>query len=350
MSKEGYWVYDEDEKDYILVPYDELDPELLEKLRSVPPTGGFCYSAHDFINLPLSIAPFYISHGWLPRQGKALIYAPAKAGKSYLSLQLARAIGSGQEFLGMPTTQGRVLYLQFEMGLEILQSRMKETGQDYDNVFVDTSFSMKLDKDSEQKYLKAAMLAIRPDVLILDPLRPVISGDENEAKDMGILVDFLDEIIEEFNCSILVIHHAGKDIQRGSRGSSVFEGWVDAYIAMKKISKKGEPLRCEIEPVSLRHAAPAEPMQVELGKDFEFHLYEPAQKETAIDKVITWAEQEGTFTSGEIHNAGLGSRNPVQDALNELIAKGCIEKTKRGVYNFVKQHHKEKEDVTETSI
>src|SRR4030042_841248 len=116
--------------------YDELDSDLYPQLWH--PTGKFSYEAGNFMHLPLPEVPYYIKE-WLPKQGKAEIYGQAKAGKSFMCLQIARCIGSGEPFLGIPTEQGRVLYLQFELGVGALQNRMRLTGQHYENVYVGTT-------------------------------------------------------------------------------------------------------------------------------------------------------------------------------------------------------------------
>lgn len=337
MPKHGYIsVWDEEAGENILVSYDQLDPELAEKLRMVAPLGGFCYSAEDFVDLPLTPAPYYIGQGILPKQGKIEIFAPPKSGKSFLCLQLARCVGAGEPFLGIPTKPAHVLYLQFELGLEVLQKRMKDTGQDYPNVYVGTSFSMKLDKRSGQEDLIKAMDATRPSVLILDPFREIFSGDENTAQDVGVFLDFIDDIIDGYQCSIVIIHHSGKDVKKGGRGSSVLEGWVDSYIEMKKKSKKGEPLRIDFCPLSLRHAqVPAEPISAQMV-DYEFVvLGEDEKPMLIIDKVRKYSEYNDEFKSSDIMAANLGTRAPVQAALNQLIKEGLLERVKTGWYRKI---------------
>ena len=338
MTKHGYIpIFDEESGENVLVSYDQLDSVLVEKLKMVAPVGGFCYAADDFVELPLTHAPYYLGGGWLPKQGKAEIFAPSKSGKSFLCLQLARCIGAGEPFLGMPTKQGKVLYLQFELAVEALQKRMKDSRQDYSNVFVGTTFAMKLDKKQGQEDFIKAMDAVRPDVVLLDPLYKMFAGDENEAKDVEVLIDFLDDVIDGYNCSILLTHHSGKDFKKGGRGSSVIEGWVDSYIEMKRTSKKGEPLRIRLSPLLLRHAElPPDSIFGELV-DSEFILVGEEEKpKLIIDKVREYSEHHEEFKSAEIMEASIGSRAPVQAALNKLIQQGIVERTKPGLYRRCK--------------
>jgi len=225
MPRDGIWIYDEVTGEPYLLPYDEIDEDVLPKLWK--PVGGFCYKADSFVRLALPEVPFYLK-GWMPKQGKMEIYGQPKSGKSFLSLQLARCIGRGEPFLGMETRKSVVLYLQFELGIEILQGRMKDTGQIYDNVYVGTTFAMKLDTSAGQNLLLKAMDGVKPDVLIVDPFYKIIQGDENEAHDVRVITDFLDDVLEAYKCSVLILHHTGKDISKGGRGSRVLQDRVSS--------------------------------------------------------------------------------------------------------------------------
>jgi len=326
MSRDGIWLTDPATGSPTYYDYAELDPDVLPQLWK--PVGGFCYPASSFLRLPLPEVPFYL-RGWLPKQGKAMLYGQAKAGKSFLSIQLAQRISCGDDFLTIPTEKASVLYLQFELGEGVLQARMKSTGQNYDNVYVGTTFSMKLDKSAGQEQLLNAVSAINPNVVILDPFYKLISGDENESHDVLTILNFLDDVIALYNCSIFIIHHAGKDLERGGRGSSVLEGWVDACLEMKRTSKKGEPLRCEIVPKVLRHAGlPPEATAIELNSQFEFELQAKEKKLTVYDKVLQRLNKDGSVTAGELIRAGnTGKRKAIYEALSRLVEDGMAEKS-----------------------
>lgn len=328
MPKEGIWIEDEETKQPTFVYYEDLDPDILGQLWK--PVGGFCYGAHEFARLRLPSVPFYIKD-WLPKQGKAVLYAPPKTGKSFLCLQIGDSIGSGVDLLGLPVTQGTVLYIQFELGAEILQGRIHSTGQDYENVYVGTTFTMKLDRDAGQRLLWDALEAVKPNVLILDPFYKTLQGDENESSDVRKITDFLDSVIEGFNCSILVIHHPGKDITRGGRGSSVLEDWVDSYIEMRKLSKNGEHLRVKITPKLLRHAElPPEPIEAEM-RDFVFERVDATPTVRQMVEAYIKIQAE-TTTPKDLFEAGIGSQKSVYDALKTLVRDGVVVKVGRGEY------------------
>lgn len=329
MGKEGTWLIDPETNQAEFFYWDELDAEQLGAFLA--PVGGFCYEASRFQRLPLPPVPYYIKD-WLPMQGKALIYAPPKSGKTFLSTQIARCIGSGEPLLGIPTSPGRVLMLQFEMGMEVWQARINSTGQSYENVYVGTNFSLKIDTHAGQAILINALKAVEPQVLILDPLYKSMSKDENETKDMRDICDFLDSLIEAFKCSILLIHHSGKDTSRGARGSSVIDDWVDSCIRMKKTSKNGDCLTAELSPQLLRHAPLLdEPIKIILDH-FEFALAE--QDNTLADRIMAFSEL-GEFSPKDILETGVCQSTTLYKTLAQLVEQELLTKTKRGRYDRV---------------
>ena len=320
MPRDGTFLVDEN-GERTWYPYDEMDAELLPALWK--PAVGFVYDANVFTHLELPDVPFYLKD-WLPKHGKMEVYAPPKSGKSFFAVQLAQSIGAGKMFLGMPTTQGRVLYIQSELGLSVLQDRMKSTGQDYDNVYVGTSFSLKLDTDHGQKRIEEIMKVVLPDVVIFDPLYKMLTGDENAATDMRTITDYIDDVlIEAFKASVVIIHHPGKDVSRGGRGSSLIDDWVDSLIEMRRTSKPSEPLTSKLTPKLLRHAtAGLEPIELVL-QGGEFTIGEPEQ--TLYDVLAEFIKEKGRIvTRAEVFSLGVGSQNTIYAALHQLQDNGKI--------------------------
>jgi KaiC/GvpD/RAD55 family RecA-like ATPase len=335
MSREGIFITNEAGEE-VFVYYDELDEDAIQQLCK--PIVGFCFDANTFKRMPLARVPFYVQD-WLPKQGKVLIYGQAKAGKSYLAVQLARCVGSGLPFLGIPTMAGRVLYLQFELGAEVLQGRLKASRQDHKNVVVGTTFSLKLDTAPGKKTLYEMVEGVAPNVLILDPLYKTIRGEENESHDMLIICDLLDELMDAYSkqtgMSVVIMHHTGKDLSKGARGSSVLEDWADTVIEQRRISKQGEALRVRLTPKLMRHAAsPPEPIEAELA-DSEFALRDP--KKTIRDEVAEYLRgmQDISVSAKTIIDAGIGSQRSVYDALSELVVDGLVDKESRGSYRWI---------------
>jgi hypothetical protein len=83
---------------------------------------------------------------------------------------------------------------------------------------------------------------MKPVLIVVDTLaRSMGDGDENTAKDAAMFVRNCDLIREATGAHVMVIHHTGKDEERGARGSSALRAAVDTEIlvgADHRISSK----------------------------------------------------------------------------------------------------------------
>ena len=61
-----------------------------------------------------------------------------------------------------------------------------------------------------------------------------MAGDENSAQDMGQAIKSMDRIRDVFKCTVMPIHHSGKDRDRGARGSTAMIGAVDVSLRVDR--------------------------------------------------------------------------------------------------------------------
>lgn len=185
------------------------------------------------------------------RQGhKMLIAGPSKAGKSFLLMELAIAIAQGESWMGFPCQQGKVLYINLEIDPASCIDRFlkiydalgyKERRADNILIWNLRGHALPLDKLAPiliDKMLKADITAV-----IVDPIYKVITGDENNASEMGAFCNQFDTICTALNASVIYCHHHSKGAQGNKRamdrasGSGVFARDPDALldiIALKK--------------------------------------------------------------------------------------------------------------------
>lgn len=204
----------------------------------------------------------YVLPGFLAGTVGALC-APGSAGKSWLSLGISVAVGTGHDMLGGPLRPpeghtGRVLYLPSEDPSEVLAHRFHALGEHlngavrealYERVTVlpmigrgaclygaDTSAAW-------VDWLRRQAEGCR--LVILDTLRRYHAGDENSSSDMACLMRILEAISADTGASILYLHHVSKgaalgglgDAQQAARGSSVLVDdarWQSALAGMSK--------------------------------------------------------------------------------------------------------------------
>jgi hypothetical protein len=80
-----------------------------------------------------------------------------------------------------------------------------------------------------------AELKAKPALIVIDTMSRLLTGlDENSAKDVTMVTNFLEELSRYYECFVLVVHHTGKDQKRGARGSSVFYANLDVMLTTKK--------------------------------------------------------------------------------------------------------------------
>ena len=102
--------------------------EAIEALREIAPEGQELppmISAADLCANPPPTPPELIE-GVLHQGSKLVFGGGSKSFKTWSLLQLAISVATGQEWLGFPTTAGRVLYLNFELPDFSIEKRIRD--------------------------------------------------------------------------------------------------------------------------------------------------------------------------------------------------------------------------------
>ena len=185
-----------------------------------------------------------IGPGLLWRGSKMLVSAPYKAGKSTLCNQICFGLVGTHTLFEPLQSDGThsVLYVQLEMHEFIVYERRMAAGvEPSDKLWVASPRNLKIDGDGYNN-LRQEIAGLRPDVVILDPLYKLHNRDENDAGDMQIVFDRLDELVYDFNIGLILIHHQRKafngpggdlssPVER-ARGTSKMEDWPDTLVAI----------------------------------------------------------------------------------------------------------------------
>ena len=208
---------------------DELpDMELLSDYKDAPPT-----------------LPEELIEGILRRGHKMLISGSSKAGKSFLLMELCIAIAEGRKWLGFPCRKGRVLYVNLEIDpascimrfIKIYEALGMKMGAANDIVVWNLrGHAVPLDKLVPKLIRRVKDQHF--DAIVIDPIYKVITGDENNASEMGAFCNQFDKICTATGCSTIYCHHHSKGTQGSKRamdrasGSGVFARDPDAQLDM----------------------------------------------------------------------------------------------------------------------
>lgn len=70
-----------------------------------------------------------------------------------------------------------------------------------------------------------------PQLIIIDTAAQTMIGlNENDPRDVGRFTKFCQRLARDFHCTVLGVHHFGKDVSKGMRGHSQFIGNVDGVL------------------------------------------------------------------------------------------------------------------------
>ncbi|GAB3875399.1 ATP-binding protein [Terrabacter terrigena] len=199
-------------------------------------------SLTDFLSEPDEDVRYRVDGLW-PKDGRILLTAQYKAGKTTLAGNLIRSLADGDAFLGCFETERveRVILLDNELAPNMVRMWLREQDiRKTDAVDVVSlrgklsSFDI-LNPDTRAEWAEYLGPA---DVLILDCLRPVLDAlGLSEANEAGRFLVAFDELAREAGIrELLLVHHMGHSNER-SRGDSRLLDWPDA---LWKLVREGE--------------------------------------------------------------------------------------------------------------
>ena len=173
-----------------------------------------------------------------------MVSAAPNDGKSTFVQNLALEIASGNSISmnKFPITQGRVLYLDLEMGDSALKERFQKMCSSSllsgENLYVKYIPAFDLLNDASKKLIESWVDELKIEVLIIDPLGNAWSCNESDQEQVGKLTAYLNTLIEK-GLAILVAHHwrkATKDAKTGGQmaaGSYKWAAWLDCHITLE---------------------------------------------------------------------------------------------------------------------
>ena len=193
-----------------------------------------------------ALAPELIP-GILRKGRKMMIVGASKTGKSMLLSELAIAIAEGSKWLGRLCARGKVLYVNLEIPKDTFWNRildiyehLKLPASDNLTVWNLRGYATQMDKLTPKLVRRARKL--QPDVVIIDPIYKVLTGDENSAEQMARFCNEFDKVCTQLNASTIYCHHHSKGAQGGKNsmdrasGSGVFARDADALLDLTQLN------------------------------------------------------------------------------------------------------------------
>ena len=158
---------------------------------------------------------------------------------------------------------------------------------------------------------------------VIDTLARNFGGDENSATDMGKFVRNAGALRRRWNATVLIVHHSGKDGERGARGSWALKGAADAEY---EVSRSAEDKLVRPIPRKMKDAEEPKPLSFELVT-VPIHDDTGEQIEGAALTVVDYnAPVPVAAKLGRQQKAVLGVLEQLHDEIaTELSRQGCPE-------------------------
>ena len=194
---------------------------------------------HDFWNEEHS-AEDWIAPPLIARGRQTALYAEAKSGKSWITLNVVAALATGTPILGQPAQPPvHVLYLDYEMTPADLYERLDEFGYGPDTDLTHLHYALiptlpPLNSHHGAQALIQLAQAVNAEVVIIDTTGRAVEGEENSADTYRDFARTTGLELKRAGIALIRTDHAGKDNSRGQRGSSAKNDDVDLVYRIHK--------------------------------------------------------------------------------------------------------------------
>jgi hypothetical protein len=232
-------------------PHDEERPDHLETIRAA------MIDARGLAKLPV---PEPLIENVLFRDTLAWLFGPPGCGKSFIALDMAGCVATGEPWQGFRVRRGTVLYVIAEGAsgtYERVRAWEASMGREMTGVIFLPMAIQAADALQWAAFIQAAR-EVKPALIILDTQARVTVGmEENSALDMGKFIHRIEALRAGTGACVLPVHHSGR-VGDHLRGSMALDGAANSVFRVKRtdemieitcVKQKDAP---EFEPLSLR--------------------------------------------------------------------------------------------------
>ena len=223
---------------------------------------GDCDDLPQLISLDDALAnppkvPDELIEGVLRCGHKMLLTGCSKAGKSTLLMELAVSLSEGWQWLGFNCRKTKVLYVNLEIDpascihrfveiYDALSRRFHLTPHHTKDVVIWNLRGHAIPLDKLVPKLIRKIYNQGFGAVIIDPIYKVITGDENNASEMGQFCNQFDKLCQAAGCAAIYCHHHSKGAQGYKKamdrasGSGVFARDPDAQLDIIQLETSDE--------------------------------------------------------------------------------------------------------------
>ena len=304
-----------------------------------------------------------IIHGLLRKGHKFLLSGASKSGKSYALIELAIAFSQGTEWFGFKCEKAKVCYINLEIDrpsaidrFAIITDALKIERRIVNNIKLINLRGKAKPLNELVPELVKDLRDSQIDVIIIDPIYKVITGDENNATEMAQFCNQFDILCDKLHATVIYAHHhskgtqGGKSAQDRASGSGVFARDPDAIMDIVELEVDDDFKNKEAD-----YDAPAWNVEC-VTREFKKPKDRKVWFKFPLHIVDTTGQLDKFYPKGDIHNAQKASPNystperrksSLDDAFNILNMDGdgvtvkeladYLGKTERTIREYVKE-------------
>jgi len=271
----------------------------------------------------------YTINGILPDFGLVVLLGRGKHGKSTLAIHACRAISMGWEFLERQTKVKPVVYVNYEMAEDYLQTLLR-AGDCPKGAFIINRPETIL----TQKTIGGLMDQVEsgPGVMVIDSFRGAfkLKGDaENLSGGAGIILRRLQDLAIDKGWLIILIHHSNRGGKEGTDSVSGTSDWIAAPDVLWSWSRP-DPDKSGTLTIEGR-IPPVEPMAVKLTLEECSFVGSVKEGKEQTDKQDIIAGLSDEWQTSEAIAESIGKPSgTVRKRLDSLYQEGLVDRDGAG--------------------
>jgi hypothetical protein len=184
----------------------------------------------------------FVIHNLIPYEAFGEIYAPPGGGKTSIAVDMALHIASGRYYRGRRTERHPVVYIALEghggINNRVVAARRHLGLDDQEIAFALVKVSANFQVKETAQRVAANVKAMIERFGIEEPCNPVVpidtfqaalggGGSDCDPTHVTRLIENVKAELISIGCTVIVIHHTGKDAAKGARGWSGLLGALD---------------------------------------------------------------------------------------------------------------------------
>lgn len=307
---------------------------------------------------------------WLPDASITFLISPPESYKTWILLDLAVSVSAGVPFLGNyeVNSAGPTLIIQQEDSHSGLTDRLaliveqklglnaKIEGDSWQipsmpdlPIYVHPSRMLRFDNKKVIEELEKQIEAIRPKVIMIDPLYSTTSSTDNYMSDLANQMMVLKAWRDKYGCSFVIAHHSKKNLdpdstaREDSWGSQFLNAFLEAGWQIRRnpklaqneiIVRRHSKVMGNQKPISLTFDISTKyPMKYEVTtRGYEVTPTNPEHRQPAQANLLDMLRGKSMSQADICNETGKG-RSTISRQIRQLEAAGLVEKMPDGKWH-----------------